>query len=108
VPQYTIISTSAAQGSDAAEVSSLADEFVNESEVLGYSRRMAEEMLALAGQLALDFDYTNVGVYEGDLIDEDPVPTHPTFVGAWFLDEDGVAFVTAEEFHREAADLAAS
>ena len=98
MPAYTIVTTSAAQGSDAAEVSTLADEFVNESEALGYSRRMAEEMLGLAHQLSLDFDYSHVGLYEGDLVDEDPDPTHPSFLGAWVLDEEGAVFALADEF----------
>ena len=98
MPPYTIVSTSAAQGSDAAEVSALADEFGNESEAIGYSRRMAEEMLGLADQLSLDFDYSNVGVYAGDLVDEDIGPEHPGFVGMWVLDDDGAAYVPAEEF----------
>lgn len=104
MPPYTIVTTSAAQDSDAAEVSALADEFVNESEVLGYSRRMAEEMLGLAAQLSLDFDYSNVGVYEGDLIDEDLDPEHPAFLGMWVLEEEGAAFVPADEFRQNAAD----
>ena len=104
MPAFTIVTTSATQGSDAAEVSTLADEFVNESEALGYSRRMAEEMVGLAHQLSLDFDYSNVGLYEGDLIDEDPDPAHPSFVGAWVLDEEGVAFVPADEFRDSATE----
>ncbi len=98
MPAFTIVTTSATQGSDAAEVSTLADEFVNESEALGYSRRMAEEMVGLAHQLSLDFDYSNVGLYEGDLIDEELDPAHSAFLGAWVLDEEGVAFVPADEF----------
>lgn len=98
MPAFTIVTTSATQGSDAAEVSTLADEFGNESEALGYSRRMAEEMVGLAYQLSLDFDYSNVGLYEGDLIDEELDPAHPAFMGAWVLDEEGVAFVLADEF----------
>jgi hypothetical protein len=98
MPAYTIVTTSATQGSDAVEVSTLADEFGNESEALGYSRRMAEEMLGLAHQLSLDFDYSDVGLYEGDLIDEDFDPTHAAFLGAWVLDEEGTAFVPADEF----------
>lgn len=105
---YTIVSTTASQGADAAEVSSLADDFSNDSEVLGYARRMAEEMLGLADQLSLDFDYSNVGVYEGDLIDEDPNPSHASFVGAWLLDDEGVAYVTAEEFRKDTADVTVS
>lgn len=107
MPPYTIVSTSVSQGSDAAEVSTLADEFANESEVLGYSRRMAEEMLELAAQLALDFDFSNVGVYEGDLVDEDLDPAHPAFIGAWLLEDDGAAYVPADEFRRAATDPAA-
>ena len=95
---YTIVSTSAAQGSDAVEVSTLADEFVNESEALGYSRRMAEEMLGLADQLSLDFDYSNVAVYAGDVVDEEVGPEHPAFIGMWVLDDEGAAYVPADEF----------
>jgi hypothetical protein len=98
MPAYTIVTTSATEGSEAAEVSTLADEFVDASEALGYSRRMAEEMVSMARQLMLDFDYSNVGLYEGDLLEEDLNPEHPSFIGIWVLDEDGAAFVTAEEF----------
>ena len=98
MPAYTIVTTSATQGSDAAEVNTLTDEFDNESEALGYSRRMADEMLGLAHQLSLDFDYSNVGLFEGDLLDEDLDPGHPAFMGLWVLDEAGAAFVTAADF----------
>lgn len=104
MPAYTIVTTSATQGSDAAEVSTLTDEFVNESEALGYSRRMAEEMIGLAHQLSLDFDYSNVGLYEGDLIDEELDPAHPSFIGAWVLDDEGAAFVPADEFRESATE----
>ena len=99
MPAYTIVTTSAAQGSEAAEVSTFSDEFANESEARGYSRRMAEEMVGLAHQLSLDFDYSNIGLYDGDLVDEEPDTTHPSFRGMWVLDEDGPAFVSADEFH---------
>lgn len=98
MPAFTIVTTSATQGSDAAEVSSLADEFGSDGEALGYSRRMAEEMVGMAHQLSLDFDYSHVGLYEGDLVDEEVDPSHPAFLGAWVLDEDGAAFLTADEF----------
>ncbi|MFZ0269826.1 hypothetical protein [Caulobacter sp.] len=104
MPAFTIVTTSATQGSDGAEVSTLADEFVNESEALGYSRRMAEEMVELAHQLALDFDYSTVGLYEGDLIDEELDPSHSAFMGAWVLDEEGVSFIPADEFREGATD----
>lgn len=104
MPAFTIVTTSATQGSDAAEVSSLADEFGSEIEALGYSRRMADEMLGMAHQLSLDFDYSHVGLYEGDLIDEEVDPTHAAFLGAWILDEEGIAFLTADEFRDGATE----
>ena len=97
MPAYTIVTTSAAQGSDEAEVNTLADEFADQSEAFGYSRRMAEEMQGLARQLSLDFDYSNVGLYEGDLIEEDLDPQHPSFIGMWVLDDQGAEFVPADE-----------
>ncbi len=108
MPAYTIVSTSATQGSDAAEVNTLSDEFANESEALGYSRRMAEEMAGLAQQLSLDFDYSNVGLYDGDLVEEDLDPAHPALIGLWVLDEDGAAFVPADELRQDAAEADAS
>jgi hypothetical protein len=104
MPAYTIVTTSATQGSDAAEVNTLADDFGNESEAVGYSRRMADEMLGLAHQLSLDFDYSNVGLYAGDLFEEDLDPAHPSFVGVWVLDEEGAAFVTADEYREGEAE----
>lgn len=101
MPAFTIVTTSATQGADAAEVSTLTDEFADRSEALGYSRRMADDMVGYAHQLSLDFDYSTVGLYEGDLLDEDVDPTHPAFIGAWVLDEEGAAFIPADEFNAE-------
>ena len=77
------------------------DDFGSEAEAVGYSRRMADEMLGLASQLSLDFDYSNVALYDGDLLEEDLDPDHPALIGVWVLDEDGCAYVPADEF-REA------
>ena len=104
MPAFTIVTTSATQGSDAAEISTLTDEFGDQSEALGYSRRMAEEMVGYAHQMSLDFDFSNVGLYDGDLLDVELDPSHAAFIGAWVLDDDGAAFVPAEEFHAEAAE----
>lgn len=104
MPDYTIVTTSAAQDADAAEVNTLTDAFSSEDEALGYSRRMADEMLGLAQQLSLDFDYSNVGLYAGDLIDEELDPSHPSFIGVWVLDDEGAAFVSADEFRADAAE----
>ena len=108
MPAYTIVTTSAVQESTAAEVNSLTDEFTSESEALGYSRRMADELIGLAHQLSLDFDYSNVGLYEGDLIDEDVDPSHPSLIGVWVLDDDGAAFVPADEFRESATETVLS
>eukprot|EP01030_Chromulinospumella_sphaerica_P031175 gene31175-31779_t len=104
MPAFTIVTTSATQGADAAEVSTLTDEFGDRSEALGYSRRMAEEMVGYAHQLSLDFDYSNVGLYDGDLLDEEPGPAHPGFIGAWVLDDEGASFVPADEFNADDAE----
>jgi hypothetical protein len=104
MPAYTIVTTSATQGSDAAEVSTLTNDFSNESEGLGYSRRMAEEMLDLADQLSLDFDYSNVGLYDGDLVDEELDPAHPSFIGMWVLDDESATFIPADEFRQGATE----
>ena len=103
MPVFTIVTTSAAHDAEAAEVNTLSDEFASEDEALGYSRRMADEMMGLAAQLSLDFDYSNVGLYAGDLIDEELEPSHPALVGVWVLDEEGAGFVSAEEFRADEA-----
>lgn len=102
---YTIVTTSAVQGSEAAEVNTLTDDFSDASEAVGYARRMADEMIDMAAQLLLDFDYSNVGVYEGDLLDEDVTPDHPALIGVWVLDEEGSAFVPAEEFRQGSTEV---
>lgn len=102
---YTIVTLTATQGSDSAEVSTLSDEFANESEAIGYSRRMAEELIGMAHQLSLDFDFTNVGLYDGDLIDEEIDPSHPALIGVWVLDDEGAAFVPADEFRAESEEI---
>lgn len=104
MPAYTIVTTSAAQGSDEAEVNTLVEDFANESEAIGYSRRMADEMLGLAAQLSLDFDYSNVGLFGGDLIDEELDPSHAAFIGMWVLDDAGVAFIGAEEIRADGTE----
>lgn len=104
MPAFTIVTTSATEGSEAAEVNTLTDDFANESEAVGYSRRMADEMISMAGQLLLDFDYSNVSLYDGDLLEEDLEPEHAAFIGMWVLDTEGAAFVSAEEYRAEDAE----
>lgn len=105
MPAFTIVTTSATQGSDSAEVNTLTDDFSNESEAIGYARRMADEMIDMASQLLLDFDYSNVGVFDGDLIDEDITPDHVALIGVWVLDEEGSAFVPADEFREGSVEV---
>ena len=107
MPAFTIVTVTAAEGADAAEVSTFSDDFGNESEAIGYARRMAEEMVGMAHQLSLDFDYSSVGIYDGDLFDQDLTPDHPAFRGLWSLDEEGAAFVTPEEFREGGVEVEA-
>ena len=102
--EYTIVITTATEGNENAEVNTLTDEFANESEVIGYSRRLAEELVELADELQLEFDYSSVGLYKGDVIEEDLTPEHETFLGLWVLDAEGAEYVTAEEFAAEEGD----
>ena len=104
MPVFTIVTTTATQGADSVEVNTLADDFGNESEAVGYSRRMAEDMANFAPQLSLDFDYSNVALYDGDLIDEDLTPDHAAFLGLWVLDEEGPAFVPADDFRADMSE----
>ncbi|MFA4940755.1 hypothetical protein [Brevundimonas sp.] len=105
MPAFTIVTTSATQGSESAEVNTLTDDFSNESEAIGYARRMADEMIDMASQLLLDFDYSNVGVFDGDLIDEDITPDHAALIGVWVLDDEGSAFVPADEFREGSVEV---
>jgi hypothetical protein len=107
MPAFTIVTTTATEGAGEAKVSTLSDDFVNESEAIGYSRRMAEELVGMARQLSLDFDYSNVSLYDGDLFEQDLTPDHPAFRGVWSLDEEGAAFVTPEEFREGGAEVEA-
>ena len=105
MPAFTIVTTSATQGSEEAEISTLSDAFTNESEALGYSRRMAAEMVSLAHQLSVDFDYSHVGLYDGDLIEVELDTDHPALLGVWILNEDAASYVSADEFREGAAEV---
>jgi hypothetical protein len=104
---YTIVATTTTQGSQDAELDTHIDDFVSEDEVIGYARRMAEEMFGLADQLDLDLDYSHVGIFEGDHGDVDVDTSHPGFIGLWFFSEDGAGFVTAEALRADEAAEAA-
>jgi hypothetical protein len=94
MPDFTIFSVSAARGAEEAEIDAVEADFESAAEAMGYARRMAEEAYQLAGQLDLDFDYSYVAVFEGE-IEGDVDLTHPALVGAWLYDDEGVAWSTA-------------
>lgn len=98
---YTIVMITASQGEENAEVDTMTDEFGSEAEVIGYTRRMAEELVGLAEDLKLEFEYSSISIHEGDLVDEELTPEHPSFVGLWVLDQEGPEYVTAQEYAEE-------
>ncbi len=105
---YTIVTTTATQGRDELELDVHIDEFDNDSEVVGYSRRVAEEMFSLADQLSLDFDYSNVSLYDVAVGDEDLDVNHSAFFGMWFFADDGVSYATAEALREADHDESSS
>ena len=98
---YTIVMITASQGDENAEVDTLTEEFGSEAEVIGYTRRMADELVGLADDLKLEFEYSSISIHKGDVIDEDLTPEHESFMGLWVLDEEGPEYVTAEEYAAE-------
>ena len=103
---YTIISTSVSQGSDEAELDLVVDEFSAEAEATGYARRMADETLGMAEQLSLDFEYSHVAVYNGDVSEEQADPSHPGLVGMWWYAEEGAEWASADSLAAVAVDTA--
>lgn len=97
MPMFTIVSTSVSHGSDEAELDVVADEFSVEAEAVGYARRVADETHRMAAQLKLDFDYSHVCLFEGDLGEEETLdPSHPALVGMWWYGEDGTDWADAD------------
>lgn len=107
MPLYTIVATSVSEGSDEAELDLLVDEFSVEAEAVGYSRRMADETRGMAEQLKLDFEYSNVCLYTGDVSEEQPDPSHPSLVGMWWFSEDGAEWADAAALNSGETDEAA-
>lgn len=96
MPTFTVIATTLSQGSDDAEIDARSGDFRSPDEAIGYARRIAEENFELAGELALDYDYSQVAIYEGD-----PEPSEldidaPDLLGVWLFFEDGVAWSSAQ------------
>jgi len=102
MPDFTVIAVSATKGADEAELDVVGADFESAAEAKGYARRMAEEVHQLSGQLDLDFDYSHVSVFEGE-VEDDVDLNHPSLVGVWLYDEDGVGWSTAADL-REAGE----
>lgn len=101
MPTFTIVSTALSQGSENAEVDTRNGDFRSADEAIGYGRRVAEETFELAGELALEFDYSQVAIYQdeaeaAELDIHDPGP-----LGLWLFFEDGIAWSDAEALREE-------
>ena len=57
---------------------------------------MAEDAHRLAGQLNLDFDYSHVSVFAGEVDELQADADDDAFVGMWFFTEEGADWATAE------------
>ncbi len=103
MPTFSIVSTTVAQGSETAEVDTSEADFRSPDEAAGYARRMAEELFELSEQLALDFEYTQVAVYEGETEAQELDIDDPALVGIWMFVDDGIAWSDAQALRDEAA-----
>lgn len=107
MPLFSVVSTTVAQGGETAEVDISSGEFRSLDEGIGYARRIAEELFGLADQLALDFEYSQVALYEGDVDPPELDIDEPSFLGMWMLVDDGAAWADAQALRDDAAEDAA-
>ena len=105
MPDFSIIAVTTATGAQEAELDGLVAAFDDESEARGYARRMAEETHGLASQLDLDFDYSHVSVFTGDVDVEAADADNEALVGMWLFADDGVDWASAADL-RAAPDEA--
>ena len=105
MPLFSIIAVTTSQGAAEGELDGLVAEFDDASEAKGYARRQAEDSHGLAAQLDLDFDYSHVTVFEGEVEPDAADTDNPALVGMWLFASDGVDWVTAEAL-REAPEEA--
>lgn len=108
MPAFTIVSTSLSQGSDTAEVDNREGDFRSADEAIGYARRVAEELFELAGELALEFDYSQVAIYDGEVEPAEFDVADPALTGVWLFFEDGIAWSSAEDLRKEDGGEAAN
>ena len=107
MPAFSITVVTTSRGSEEAEFDGLVAEFDDASEAKGYARRQAEEMHTLAAQLDLDFDYSHVSVFEGEVDPDAADVEHPALAGMWLFADDGVDWATAEALRAASADAPA-
>ena len=98
---FSMVSISLAVGSETAELDTLRADFRSADEAIGYARRSAEELFELAEQLALDFDYTQVRVYEGQAERSEFDIHDPELVGIWMFVDEGVVWADAQTLRDE-------
>lgn len=94
MPLFSIIAVTTSEGAEEGELDGLVADFDDASEAKGYARRQAEDTLALAAQLALDFDYSHVSVFAGDVPPEAADTDNDALVGLWLFQPDGVDWTT--------------
>lgn len=101
MPTFTIVSTALSKGSENTEVDTRSGDFRSADEAIGYGRRVAEEQFELASELALEFDYSQVAVYNGEA-DPSELDVHdPGLLGLWLFYEDGLAWSDAVALREE-------
>ena len=104
MPDFSIIAVTAARGAEQAEYDGFVAEFDDASEAKGYARRQAEDTHALAAQLDLDFDYSHVSVFTGEVDPGEADADDPAFVGMWLFADDGVDWASSEALKASAED----
>ena len=101
MPLFSIIAVTTSQAAEEGELDGFVAEFDDASEAKGYARRQAEETHGLAAQLDLDFDYSHVSVFEGEVADDAADTTNDALVGMWLFQADGLDWMTAADLRAE-------
>ena len=96
MPLFSIIAVTTSQGAEEGELDGLVAEFDDASEAKGYARHQAEDTHGLAAQLDLDFDYSHVSVFTGEVESDVADVDSEALVGMWLFASDGVDWASAE------------
>ncbi len=108
MPLFSIIAVTTSCKAAEGELDGLVAEFDDASEAKGYARRQAEDTFGLAAQLDLDFDYSHVSVFTGDVPPEEADMDGDALLGVWLFQPDGVDWATSADLRAtaERADAA--